>query len=108
MKLRKLAVACCIYRKIADDKSFLKLTTTVENSPNLFEKEHIKALLEFLNKFGCRHIAKDSVKRKIASEKIHCWYNEIWKDLKKRYQIRSYGDYLKHVRDYTGFKRSQN
>jgi len=167
MTLSELAVACYIYSIVADDDSYLKFTTTVENSPNLSKKEHRNVLLEFLNKFGCRHIANDSDNRKRASEKILCWYkqyckelpketeklwklkdeklksfdeiystlsklfvtlrtngrnvhlghvgaakmlfairpnvfppwdSEIRKELKKRYQVRSYRDYLKHVK----------
>jgi hypothetical protein len=79
MKLRELAVACYIYSIIADDKSYLKFRATIKNSTNLFEEEHRKALLEFLNGFGCRHINRDS--HKMASKEIRSWYNKYGEEL---------------------------
>jgi len=81
MKLSNLAVACYIYSIVADDDSYLKFREIIKNSPNLCKQEHRNVLLEFLNNFGCQHIAKDSDNRERASEKIHCWYKKYSKGL---------------------------
>ena len=170
MTLRELAVACYIYKILAKNiknkDPYEQFRQSTEGSPDLCKQEHRKALLEFLNKYGCRHINKDSHK-KIAPNKIFGWYKEyrgklpkeeeklweledeklesfdklhstlsklvvarrrdkvevhmgpvgaakmlfairpnvfppwdnaIWKELKKKYSVEFYADYLKHVK----------
>ncbi|MEA3225029.1 MAG: hypothetical protein U9Q07_03700, partial [Planctomycetota bacterium] len=81
--LGELAVACYIYKIVTKDvdnnDSHEQFRQATKSSPDLCKKKHRKALLEFLNKYGCRHIGRDS--HKMASEKIQCWYKKYCKKL---------------------------
>ena len=75
MKLSELAFACSSYGRMTDyDHAFLQFLQATGNSPNLNDSQHRKALLVWLNQWGCRHFAiKD---HELASEEILAWYNE--------------------------------
>jgi len=84
MTLGELAVACYIYKIVSkDDYSYEQFRQSTEDSPDLCKQEHRNALLEFLNKYGCRHITKDS-HEKIASKKIVDWYKEYYGKLPQK------------------------
>ena len=77
IKLGELAVACYIYKiltkNIKNKEPYEQFQQATGNSPDLSDKKHIKALLEFLNKWGCR-IAGDALPK--ISEQLKSWYKE--------------------------------
>ena len=76
MKLSELAFACYIYTRMSDyDSSYQDFLKATNHAPDLNIAKHRKALLQWLNKWGCRQFAKDY--HKLASEEIKIWYQEF-------------------------------
>lgn len=72
MKLAELAFACFSY---GNDNSYLHFLQATNQSPDLLNPEHRKALLIWLNQWGCRQFAVKHHDR--ASSEILSWYNEF-------------------------------
>lgn len=75
MKLYELAFACHIYNQMTNyDQSYLDLIRAAGGKVNLDLPGHRIALLEWLNKWGCRQFAKEY--HDLASEQIARWYRK--------------------------------
>jgi len=75
MKISELAFACFLYGWMTDyDHSFLQFLQSTRNSPSLRNPKHRKALLIWLNQWGCRQFAVKH--HDMASEDILTWHNE--------------------------------
>jgi len=60
MKLHELAYACPLYAAFTDfDKSIIEFRRVASPALDLGNAAHRKALLKWLNSWGCRQFAKD-------------------------------------------------
>lgn len=76
MKLYELAFACYVYGCISNyDTSYRDLLESTNRSPDLTIVGHRMALLEWLNKWGCRQFAKSY--HDLASAEISDWYENF-------------------------------
>lgn len=76
IKLSELAFACYLYARFTDyDSSYLRFLKETHGRPDLNVSEHRSALLEWLNKWGCRQFAKEA--HDFASSEILSWFNEF-------------------------------
>lgn len=76
MKLSELAFACFLYGRFTDyDSSYLNFLKATNHSPDLSKPEHRKALLVWLNQWGCRQFAIDFHEH--ASAEILSWHNDF-------------------------------
>jgi len=71
VNLGRLALVCWAYGAIGDG-AYEQLLLATGGHPNLFEAGHRDALLGFLNRWGCRHIA--IAHHQQASQEIEEWY----------------------------------
>jgi hypothetical protein len=75
MNLFELGYACFLYGQFTDyDQSYLEFLNITNGSPDLNNPEHRKALLVWLNRWGCRQFALDY--HDLASQEILAWYNQ--------------------------------
>lgn len=75
MTLSELAFACFLYSRLTDyDNSYLHFLRITDGSPDLSNREHRKALLVWLNQWGCRQFALKYHEH--ASAEILSWHNE--------------------------------
>lgn len=75
MTLSELAFACFLYSRLTDyDNSYLLFLQSTNGSPDLSNPEHRKALLAWLNRWGCRQFALEYHEH--ASGEILSWHNE--------------------------------
>ncbi len=75
IRLSELAFACHVFEALTNyDSSYLRLQQATDGSTNLCLPEHRKALLRWLNAWGCRQFAVAYHDR--ASEEIFSWYGE--------------------------------
>jgi len=75
MTLSELAFACFLYGRLTDyDNSYHLFLEITGGSPDLSNSEHRKALLKWLNQWGCRQFALDHHEH--ASGEILSWHNE--------------------------------
>ncbi|NPV89943.1 MAG: hypothetical protein HPY50_04105 [Firmicutes bacterium] len=75
IKLYDLAFICYLYGTYNFDESYLAFLKATSNSPDLNLAEHRKALLVWLNQWGCRQFALDC--HELASDEILSWYSEF-------------------------------
>jgi hypothetical protein len=76
MKLAELAFACYVYGQMTDyDDSYLDFLKRTSPHLDLRKEQHRKALLDWLNDWGCRQFAIDY--HGLASEEIHSWYKDL-------------------------------
>jgi hypothetical protein len=76
MKLAELAFACYIYGTMTDyDSSYLNFLKETSPQLDLGKEQHLKALLNWLNDWGCRQFAVDY--HNLASEAIRSWYQNL-------------------------------
>lgn len=73
MKLGELAFACFAFKHF-DKRAYDELLRTTGKFPDLANELHRRAILKWLNKWGCRHISKDCHDH--ASEQMEEWYYE--------------------------------
>jgi hypothetical protein len=75
MKLFELAFACFLYGQSTDyDQSYFEFLNITSGSPDLNNPEHRKALLVWLNRWGCRQFALDY--HDLASKEILSWHRQ--------------------------------
>lgn len=75
IRLSELAFACYVFGALTKyDSSYLRLQQATDGSPDLCLPEHRKALLRWLNAWGCRQFARKF--HDLASEEIRSWYGE--------------------------------
>jgi len=75
MNLFELAITSYLFRKVVDfDESFLAFRRAVGGNLDLSQPDHRKALLRWLNKWGCRQFAR--AYHEHASEEIRAWYEQ--------------------------------
>ncbi len=75
MTLSELAFACFLYSQLTgDDSSHLLFLQITSGSPDLSNPDHRKALLVWLNQWGCRQFALEY--HELASGEILSWHNE--------------------------------
>jgi len=80
-KLSDIAFACYVYKIINDyDKAYINFLNEVQGSLDLSNNKHRKALLEWLNNWGCRQFAIKYHNE--ASKSIENWYNIYSKKLR--------------------------
>lgn len=73
MNLNELAAACQLYNsKTNFDKSYIYFLNSIDNSLDLNNSKHRKALLTWLNRWACRQFI--IVYHAFASEQILNWY----------------------------------
>jgi hypothetical protein len=76
MNLAELAFACYVYGRINDfDGSYLRFLRNTSPQLDLSQEQHRKALLKWLNDWGCRQFAKND--HDLASEEIRVWFRDI-------------------------------
>jgi hypothetical protein len=76
MKLGELAFACYIYGRMSDyDSSYRRLVDATRPRLDLRSKQHLLALLKWLNEWGCRQFAKEH--HDLAAQEIGEWHKEI-------------------------------
>lgn len=76
MKLAELAFACYVYGRMTDyDRSYLQFLKETSPQLDLGKEQHRKALLNWLNDWGCRQFAVDY--HELASEEIYGWYQDV-------------------------------
>ena len=76
MRLSELALACFLYAQFTDyDDSYLSFLQVTNHHPDLANSEHRKALLIWLNRWGCRQFAIEY--HELASSEILSWYNQF-------------------------------
>jgi len=84
--LGELAVACYIYKILAKNiknkEPYEQFRQAIDGPLDLCKQRHRMEILEFLNNYGCRHVAKD-FHEKIASKEIAAWYKEYCGKLPK-------------------------
>lgn len=77
MKLSELAFACYIYSHITDyDNSYRRLLNETRPQLNLESEQHLRAMLRWLNEWGCRQFAKEYHDR-LAVPTIREWYKNF-------------------------------
>jgi len=76
IRLSQFAFACRVFGALYNyyDRSYLRFKQDTDGSPDLCLPEHRKALLRWLNAWGCRQFAVAYHDR--ASEEILSWYGE--------------------------------
>jgi len=75
IRLSQFAFACYVFGPLTKyDSSYLRLQQATDGSPDLCLPEHRKALLRWLDAWGCRQFAVAYHDR--ASEEILSWYGE--------------------------------
>jgi hypothetical protein len=74
MKLGELAFACFVFKHF-DNGAYGELLRTTGKFPDLANELHRRALLKWLNEWGCRHIAKDYHNH--AAQQMEEWYHEF-------------------------------
>lgn len=75
-RLSELAFACYIYGRMTDyDSSYQDFLRTTNHMPDLKRAEHRTALIDWLNKWGCRQFAKDY--HSLASQQIEAWHQRF-------------------------------
>jgi len=76
MTLYEVAFACWVFGNVLDfDKSYERFLKAVDRTPDLNNREHRQALLEWLNDWGCRQFAcKDHCQ---AGSELLSWHNEF-------------------------------
>jgi hypothetical protein len=75
MRLYEIAIASYLFSKVVDfDTSLGALRKAVEGCVEISRPDHRKALLVWLNKWGCRQFAVDQ--HDDASEQILSWYEQ--------------------------------
>jgi len=72
MTLYELAFVCYVFDRTDKQRAYEAFLRDTNEHPDLFDGEHREALLRFLNKWGCRHIAIKHHQQ--ASEEIGNWY----------------------------------
>ncbi len=73
--LRDVAVACYLFNTFTSyNRSLETLRVATDGQIDLSLSSHRMAVLEWLNDWGCRHLAKDQ--HEVASESIREWYEE--------------------------------
>jgi len=72
MTLYELAFVCYVFDRIDNQRAYEAFLRDTNEHPDLFDGDHRKALLMFLNRWGCRHIAR--IHHEQASEEIREWY----------------------------------
>ena len=76
MKLFDLEFACFLYAQFTNyDDSYLQFLKSTNNNPDLSNPKHRKALLTWLNKWGCRQFAKEHHGH--ASLEISSWHKQF-------------------------------
>ena len=76
MRLSNLAFACFLYAQFTNyDNSYLSFLQTTNYHPDLVNPEHRKALLIWLNQWGCRQFAIKY--HEFASSEILAWYAQF-------------------------------
>jgi hypothetical protein len=76
MKLAELAFACYVYGRMTDyDRSYLHFLEETSPQLDLSKEQHRKALLNWLNDWGCRQFA--IAYHGLASEEIRSWYHDL-------------------------------
>lgn len=80
MKLAELAFACYVYGRMTGyDSSYLQFLKETSPQLDLSNEQHRKALLNWLNDWGCRQFAIDY--HGLASEEICNWYQDVGNQL---------------------------
>lgn len=75
MALSELAFACLVYGGLTNyDESYLGFLKNTGGSVDLGNSDHRKALLTWLNRWGCRHLAHSHHEH--ASVELLSWHNE--------------------------------
>lgn len=75
MKLYELAIASYLFRRVVEfDTPYRSLLEKTGGSPNTSVIEHRRALLVWLNKWGCRQFIKKH--HALASEELGAWHAE--------------------------------
>lgn len=72
MKLGELAFACFVYRGIYKNDAYGKLMEETQNNLDLSKCEHREKILEWLNDWGIRYLAKACHKK--ASQQLKRWH----------------------------------
>jgi hypothetical protein len=76
MKLAELAFACYVYSRMTDyDSSYLQFLKKTKPQLDLGNEQHCKALLKWLNDWGCRQFA--IAYHGLASEEMRSWFQDI-------------------------------
>ncbi len=76
MTLYELAFACWVFGNVLDfDKSYRRFLEAVDNTPDLDDPEHRRALLKWLNEWGCRQFARRYHPR--AAREMLSWHNDF-------------------------------
>ena len=75
IRLSQLAFACRVFGALTNyDSSYADFLCATNGSPDLRLAAHRKALLKWLNAWGCRQFAREW--HEFASEQIRSWYGE--------------------------------
>lgn len=76
MELSELAFACLLYARFTNyDDSYISFLQSTSHHPDLVDPEHRRALLIWLNQWGCRQFASEY--HDLASSEILSWYNQF-------------------------------
>ncbi len=76
MRLSELAFACFVYAQFTDyDDSYLLFLQATNHRPDFVNSKHRKALLTWLNQWGCRQFAIEY--HGLASSEVLSWYNQF-------------------------------
>ncbi|MFC1968141.1 hypothetical protein ACFLVX_01965, partial [Chloroflexota bacterium] len=98
--LSKLALASCMFDALMPyNKSYQRFNKRVSTHPDLLNESHRKALIEWLNDWGCRHLSKNQ--HETTSTHILTWFNNnqpqlasisnpVWDLSEKELQIASH------------------
>jgi len=77
ISLGSLAYACNVYDAMTDfGSSFREFQRRVHGKPDLDDPDHRRALLKWLNAWGCRHLALAC--HQDVSEELDAWYTSSW------------------------------
>ena len=80
MKLGELAFACHVFGLMSDyDSSYKQFLDSTRPTIDLMSEVHLKALLKWLNAWGCRQFAVEH--HELAAKEIKDWYGEVIQDL---------------------------
>lgn len=75
VRLHEVAIASYLFSKVVDfDSSYEELQEAVEERMDLRRHEHRRALLVWLNKWGCRQFTVDQ--HDLASDQIRSWHEQ--------------------------------
>ena len=76
MELSELAFACLLYARFTNyDDSYSSFLQSTSHHPDLVDPEHRRALLIWLNQWGCRQFASEY--HDLASSEILSWHNQF-------------------------------